>query len=98
MDEGTPNASRRTGDSILLIACSILFFVVADYGIDMHKVYPVWVISAFREPWVRFLSYVTVYVAACINVHLSVLLALALVFLHIDYLNLVRQKPMPMLD
>lgn len=76
----------------VVILCSFVFLVVADFGVDMRKPYPIWVINSFREPWVRFTSYIVVYVTACINVHLAVLLALIVIFLHIDYLNLVRTK------
>lgn len=96
MDEGMSIVNQTNmGEASILILCSVFFFIVADYGVDMHKVYPIWVINSFREPWVRFCSYIAVYILACVNIYLALLLALAVVFLHIDYLNLVEKKPIP---
>lgn len=87
------NHLHQNVNVIVLVVCSLLFFCVADYGIDMRKLYPMWVISSFQEPWVRFVSYILIYVSACFNVYVATLLTLAVAYLHLDYINLVHIKP-----
>jgi hypothetical protein len=85
MDEGI---EKNTVAFTLLVAT--LLVTITHYGIDMHKPYPLWVMDMFAEPLVRFISYVCVYLVACYNPFIAVLLAVILVFLHIDYINLAK--------
>jgi hypothetical protein len=85
MDEGI-----ATHNLVFIIVASVLVLVIADYGIDMHKLYPMWVMEMFEEPIVRFMLYVAIYLLACFNPVLSILLALVVIFLHIDYINLAK--------
>jgi hypothetical protein len=73
---------------VLLI--SILFIIVLEYGVDMKKLYPVWVIQYFAEPLVRFIMYVVIYLIACYNPIIALFLALITIFIHIDLINLTK--------
>lgn len=70
---------------------AILSFIIADYGIDFKKPYPLFTIAYFDEPLVRFMSYVFIYLVASSSFNISVLLAISVMFLHIDHINLARK-------
>jgi hypothetical protein len=70
---------------------AILSFIIADYGIDFKKPYPLLTIAYFDEPLVRFMSYVFIYLVAAMSNSVSVLLAISILFLHIDHINLARK-------
>ena len=75
-----------------IILCSIMFLIITDYGLDFKKPYPKWAIESFDEPLVRFVSYVSIYTLTCWSPILSILTAILVVFLHLDYINLVKQQ------
>lgn len=73
----------------VIIICSLLFGIV-EYSIDIKKPYPSWIITYYQEPYVRFLSYLVIYIFACINPIISMLLMLIVVFIHLDTINLTN--------
>lgn len=75
-----------------IILCSILILIIIEYGLDLKKPYPQWAIEIFDEPLVRFVSYVSIYTLTCWSPMLSILTAITIVFLHLDYINLVKQQ------
>jgi hypothetical protein len=75
---------------VLLFVLSLLFVVVVEYSLDVKKLYPKWCIERFQEPYIRFACYVCVYMLACFSPLLAVMVALVVVFLHIDTLNLTK--------
>lgn len=85
MDE---DIEKNTVAFILFVA--VLLVTLTEYGIDMHKPYPSWVMDLFEEPLARFVAFVCVYLVACYNPFIAILLAIVLVFLHIDYINLAK--------
>lgn len=94
MDEVIPSIDNNTNNHniVVLLTCSLLALIVAEYGVDIHKMYPEWVINGFQEPLVRFGLYSLVYLSACYNTFVAVLLGLAITFLHIDYLNIATNN------
>lgn len=73
---------------INIVLITLLFFVTAEYSIDMKRIYPYWMMQAFSEPYIRFLLYTLVYVLSCYNIQISLFLGIIVVLLHIDYINL----------
>lgn len=71
---------------------TICVIILGEYGVDMKKFYPSWVINIFEEPLARFLSVVVIYFVACVSPIIATLLALIVVFIHIDYINLARKR------
>lgn len=76
------------------VACNsmisiLLFCVLVAYGLDMRVPYPQYVIDAFDKPVVRILSYISLYLMAYYNPIISILMFMCLMFLHIDYINLI---------
>jgi hypothetical protein len=94
MDEVIPSIDNTSNNHniVVLLTCSLLALIVAEYGIDIHKMYPEWVIYGFQEPLVRFGLYSLIYLSACYNTFVAVLLGLAVTFLHIDYVNIATKK------
>ncbi len=76
--------------TIIVASITVLFLIVTEYCLDVKRAYPVWVMNWFSEPWVRFALYATIYLLACLNIHLSILFAIAVVLLHVDYINLAK--------
>ncbi len=58
------------------------------YGLDIREPYPKKIIKLFSEPYIRFLSYITVYAASFYNYSLTLVFLFAVLLLHIDYVNL----------
>lgn len=79
------------GQLIEITILALLFFIIADYGVDVKRPYPLWAISYFDEPLVRFMLYVLVYLVASWSNSVSILLAICVVFLHVDHINLARK-------
>ena len=77
-------------DIFRIVCITFLFLIVSEYGIDMKKIYPIWVIRIYEEPFARFISYVLIYILACYDHIIALLFALIVLFAHIDYINLAR--------
>lgn len=75
---------------VVLFVLLILFVVIVEYSLNVRKLYPKWCIDLFQEPYVRFCCYVVVYMLACFSPLLAIALALVVVFIHIDTLNLTK--------
>lgn len=67
----------------------ILVFILLEYSINIKKPYPSWVVKHFQEPYIRFMSYFFIYLLACVNPLISLLCMFVVVFIHIDFINLV---------
>lgn len=76
--------------AVIVALIAMLFLITTEYSLDIKQVYPPWVLSIFSEPLVRFGLYTSIYVLACFNIHISVLLAVIVVLLHIDYINFTK--------
>lgn len=87
------NAYLQTLQTLQIIVASFILLIVIDYGLNLQKPYPQWIIEMFDEPIVRFTFYVAIYTLACWSPLLSVLLALMVVFLHLDHINLAKTPP-----
>lgn len=77
-------------DELFILLVAALLVIITEFGVDMRKPYPAWVMDLFEEPMARFIAYVCVYLIACYNPFIAILLAIILVFLHIDYINLAK--------
>jgi hypothetical protein len=75
---------------VILFVLSLLFIIIIEYSTDVKKLYPKWCIDKFQEPYIRFLSYISVYMLTCFSPLLAVMVGLIVVFLHIDTLNLTK--------
>lgn len=75
---------------LTVVVIAVLFFFISEYSLHVNKPYPSWFMGVFAEPWVRFVLYTSVYVLACVNIHISILLAIIVVLLHIDYMTLAK--------
>lgn len=76
--------------TIIVAVLAVLFLVTTEYSLDIKQLYPSWVMDLFSEPLVRFTLYALIYIIACLNIHISVLLAIIVVLLHIDYINFTK--------
>lgn len=77
---------------IEVILASVIFLIILEYGLDMKKPYPKWVIVPFDEPITRFLSCIVIYIISCWSPILCVLLATIFIFLHLDHINLAKKN------
>ncbi len=84
--------NNRVLNVVEVILASIIFLIILEYGLDMKKPYPRWVILSFDEPITRFVSCIVIYIIACWSPILSVLLATLFVFLHLDHINLAKRS------
>lgn len=75
---------------LVLVSITLLFIIISEYSLNIKKVYPMWVMSLFSEPLTRFLLYTLIYVSACFDMYVSILLTFFVVLLHIDYINLTQ--------
>lgn len=76
--------------TIIVAVFAVLFLVTTEYSLDIKQLYPSWVMELVSEPFVRFALYALIYIVACVNIHISVLLAIIVVMLHIDYINFTK--------
>jgi len=72
-----------------LILIMVLTALLMVYGLRIEKPYPKWLIEYFEEPYVRLLTYIGVYVASYMNPIVGLLGGMAVLFLHLDVVNLV---------
>jgi hypothetical protein len=73
---------------ITVAAIAFVTLAILEYSIDMARPYPKPLLDLFAEPWMRLLLYVIVYILACYDRLLALLLAMFVLLLHIDYINL----------
>jgi hypothetical protein len=84
------NECSSSIDIFRIIIITFLFLIVSEYGVDMKKIYPIWVIRLFEEPFARFVCYVLIYILTCYDYTVALLFSLIVLFAHIDYINLAR--------
>jgi hypothetical protein len=76
----------------IVINLTVVIFLITSIsilGLDMKEPYPRKLIQLFSEPYVRFSCYMGIYLVCLYNHVIGLLLALGLVLLHLDFLNLV---------
>lgn len=61
---------------------------LALYGLDVKKPYPREVVNSFAEPAMRFACYVALFLVANRDAYAALALAVVLLLLHFDYINL----------
>lgn len=74
---------------INLLCIIVLTLILVEYSIDIRKPYPHWVIKLFEEPYIRFTIYISLYFLTCYNHMIALLFASVVLFLHLDFVNLV---------
>jgi len=82
----------ETRTVINIILSLLLLIVIIAFGLDMKVPYPPHVVRNFDQPLVRLLTYVALYMIAYYNPVVSILAFMCVIFLHIDYVNLVTKK------
>ena len=75
---------------IFIIFLLTIFTVI--YCIDITKPYPNFIIYMINEPIYRFGFYMLVYMLSYINPIISLYLMIILLFINIDYINIIKQK------
>lgn len=75
------------------VLCIVLFGILVTIGLDMKVPYPKKMLELFDQPLVRLLTYVALYHLAYYNPVVSLLCFMCVIFLHIDYVNLVTKNP-----
>lgn len=78
----------ETYSLITVAIITFLTLVNLEYGINMTTPYPKPLLNLFAEPWMRLIVYVTIYILACYNRLLALMLAMFVLLLHLDYINL----------
>ena len=73
---------------ICKIIIIILTVFICIFSLDMKQAYPCFMIQLFCEPYVRFTSYIILYILARFNITIALLYMSALILFHIDYMNL----------
>ena len=72
------------------VLLSIIGFI-GYYGLRMRKPYPRLIMTYFSEPFVRFLTYIVLYIVCIYNAILGLFLGIAIILLHFDYINIVSK-------
>jgi hypothetical protein len=85
-------------NAVQVVVGSFLLLIIVEYGLDIKKPYPRWVIEIYDEPIVRFVSCVVIFILACWSPVLAILVAVMIVFLHIDHINLAKKQAYFSLD
>jgi hypothetical protein len=79
-------------NTVKVVVGSFVLLVIIEYGLDLKKPYPRWVIEIYDEPIARFFSCVAIYILACWSPMVALLVALMIVFLHLDHINLAKKR------
>lgn len=79
-------------NAVQVVLGSFILLIIIEYGLDLQKPYPRWVIEMYDEPIARFISCVVIYILACWSPILALLVALMIVFLHLDHINLAKKQ------
>lgn len=61
---------------------------ISIFGLDMKEPYPRVMIRAFEEPYIRFFTYILIYLVSYYNTPIAFVLLIGVLLLHIDYVNL----------
>lgn len=75
---------------INLVVIVLTTTVISIIGVDMKEPYPPNVIKWFLEPYFRVICYFFLYFLALYNGPIALLYTIAIILLHIDYVNLVQ--------
>lgn len=76
---------------IIMVIC-ILAFIIVEFSLNVKNPYPKWIWLYYQEPYVRFISYIIIYLIVCFSPIIAILLSIIVVFLHIDIMNLGSSK------
>jgi hypothetical protein len=90
MDEVSKSEFNSIINLLLTFIIAIALIILIEYGINIKKIYPKWVLVLMEEPLVRFTLYVLIYLLACVSPLLAIILALIVVLIHIDIINLTK--------
>jgi hypothetical protein len=63
--------------------------IISIFGLDMKEPYPQKIIQMYNEPYIRFMSYMFVFALTFYNNSIAILALIAILLLHIDFINLV---------
>jgi hypothetical protein len=66
-----------------------IMIIISIFGLDMKEPYPKKIIQIYNEPYVRFISYMFVYALTFYNNSIAIVGLIAVLLLHIDFINLV---------
>lgn len=77
---------------ILIPLYFLVFFFIVRFSIDMTSTYPEFVINIFDEPISRFIGYILIFMVSYISPMLSLLLLIIVISLHLDYINVIKNK------
>ena len=72
-----------------LVIIVVFIIIIAILGLDIKEPYPRIVIAMWAEPYVRFLALCAIYMLAIYDFTIALLAVIAVLLLHLDYLNLV---------
>lgn len=70
----------------------LLTIFTIKYCVDIKKPYPDFIIFIINEPIYRFILYMFVYMLSFINPIISLYIMIILLFINIDYINIIKQK------
>lgn len=73
-----------------LVNTIILFLIVAIYAVNMRIPYPKWVVHLMHEPLARVVLYFILYLVACRDPVIGLLLLCLIVLLHSDMISLAK--------
>lgn len=74
---------------INLLILITMMIIISIFGLDMKEPYPKELIQLYNEPYVRFISYMFVYALTFYNNSIAIVGLIAVLLLHIDFINLV---------
>lgn len=75
-----------------LVIIVVITIIISILGLDIKEPYPRVVITMWAEPYVRFLALCAIYLLSIYNFTIALLAVIAVLLLHIDYLNLVAPR------
>jgi len=72
------------------VIAAVIYAFIIIYGLNIRKAYPDVVMDNASEPLVRTIAYIAVYYLSTVSVPAAAALLVAVVLVHLDYLNLGR--------
>lgn len=85
-------------NTTLLMSCGIILFVfcfILNYGLQVRKPYPRDLMTSYSEALTRFVSYIIIYCISTYNAPVGLIMAIALLLMHLDYIVIFLPKSKP---
>jgi hypothetical protein len=72
-----------------IVIMTLMIIFISLFGLELTIPYPKIVVTMFDEPLARILLYFAAYILAEYNPIISLLYLMLLIFVHVDYINII---------